>query len=497
MTTVALEWDQQTARVAIAQRRPTGTVLLRAVSLDVDGDLEKLATTLREALPEIRWSKSPLVVALGEEQITLRLLKLPPVPESELPDMVRLLAEREFGGDDGAVDFVPLTGDATTPRTVLAVRVRQKTLKAIDRLAEKLDTTVSRIVPRACAAASLGVKLDATLATDASLIVAPTETGADLVVLADGLPALIRTSRQDHSPDAHASDTPALAGAASSDPVPGEGATASEGAAVEIRRTLSSASLQLGRTVSRVATLGEQRHAPGADLLPLAEQAQTKWRLPASDSPAIALAAGVAGAAIDEAEKVKPAIDLLNPRQAVVDRTPLRRKLIYAGAAAAAVALVVGQAYWSLASLQSETQDITSSIRAIDKSLEKFEPDLNQTAAIENWLSTDVNWLDEIELLSRQVRPQPLSAKDFPASEDVMLTQLLAGASSGRNAGGGTLRFDALAPNAAAPTALEQRLRGPDREVSQGTLDQSGQGSYRWRFKPSIKIMPTSAEAAQ
>jgi len=474
MTIVALDWDQQSARVAVTQRRPTGIVLLRAVSLDLEGDETSLADRLQNALPEVRWSKTPLVVALGEESITLRLLKLPPVPDNELPSMVRMLAEREFGGDDGAIDFVPLSGDATTQRSVLAVRVRQKTLKSIERLAEKLETTVARIVLRSCAAASLAVRLDGSLANGTALVVASTGAGADLVALAEGLPALIRTARNDHASD--------------------EQESSGDGLAIDIRRTLSAASLQLGRGVSRVAALGTQSGSSSAEVLPLVEQAQSKWRLPASDVEAMKVAAGVAGAALDEADKTKPAIDLLHPRQATIDRTPLRRKLTYAGVAAACVALVVGQAYWSLASLERETSNLNASIGVIDKSLEEDEPHLARAAAVENWLETDMNWLDELEQLSRQVRPQPLTAKDFPASDDVMLTQLLAGASSGRNTAGGTLRLDAVAPNANAPTALEQRLRGPGREVTQGSLDQSGQGSYRWRFKPSIKLKPSPQE---
>ena len=67
--------------------------------------------------------KVTTIVGAGRDQVQMKLLSLPPAPPEELPDLVRFQAEREFTalGDDAALDFIPLAGDATTQHQVLAV----------------------------------------------------------------------------------------------------------------------------------------------------------------------------------------------------------------------------------------------------------------------------------------------------------------------------------------------------------------------------------------
>lgn len=466
MQVVALDWDSDSVRVAVASSRPTGAVLSRVVSISLcDGD-KTLIEELRAALPEVRWAKARLVVAVGGDRVGFRLLKLPPTPDNELPDMVQLMAEREFGGGDGVVDYIPLTGDASSSRTVLAARAGKKTLDAVHKLAEQLEATVSKVVLRACGAGSLASRLDETVRAGAVLVVAPagpasSSSGSDLVVLDDGLPAIIRTARGESDAD--------------------------------IRRTISAAAHQLGRPVSRTISFAE----PDEGLAKQLQAAALRWRLPPSDSGAIAEAAGVVGVALDEAEKQTPVVDLLHARRAQVDPAPRRRQALMAGLAASLVLAIAWFGYRSLARYEDQTAELRERIAQENKAVEEMRDELDQVAAIDRWLADDVNWLDELEQLSRRMRPEPLSTKEFPEEEDVMLTLFTASAAPGRLSRGGTIALDAVAREASASTRLEQRLSDDSRQVEQGSLDQSGDGKYVWRLKPTVRITPPEEEDAR
>ena len=67
--------------------------------------------------------KVTTLVGVGRDNVQVQLLTLPPAPADELPDMVRFQAERDFTalGNEAALDFVPVSGDAQTPNQVLAV----------------------------------------------------------------------------------------------------------------------------------------------------------------------------------------------------------------------------------------------------------------------------------------------------------------------------------------------------------------------------------------
>ncbi|MEM6798173.1 MAG: hypothetical protein AAF589_01540 [Planctomycetota bacterium] len=465
MQVVAIDWDSDSARAAVALRRPSGGTLTRVVQLDAAGDAGELAGQLRDTLSEVKWSKARVLVVIGGDRVGFRLLKLPPTPDSELPDMVRLLAEKEFGSSDGVVDYVPLSGDATTPRSVLAARAPQATLDAVARLTDALDTTAARIVLRACGAGSLAARLDESLSSVPALVAAPAGEASDLIVLDDGLPAIIRTAKTDHQADAE---------------VP-----------VDVRRTLSSAAVQLGRPINRTFSFASPNREDANRLA----DAASKWRVAGDEAANIAGAAAVVGAVLDEADRVAPAIDLLAPRQATVDQTPRRTQLLYAGLAASIVLAVGWFGYRSIASLDGQIARVKQSTLEEKKVVQKLAPELKQVEAIDRWAATDVNWLDELEVLGRRMRPEPLSSKEFPADNDLMLSRFTATATQGRRGSGGSITLDAVARDADASTLLEERVSDDTRRVEQGSLDQSGQGKYRWRLKPTIRVTPATEDA--
>ncbi|MEM6330508.1 MAG: hypothetical protein AAF790_09690 [Planctomycetota bacterium] len=478
MQIVAVDWDVGSARVAVAARRPTGAVLLRVAELACDTSPAALASKLREALPEVRWSKIQLVVALGGRQVGFRMLTLPPAPAAELPAMVQLMADREFGGGDGVVDFLPLLGadkNATQQpeagaQRVLAARAPREAMAAAEELASGLGVACSRVVLRAAAAASFGVRLDAGLAHGDALVACPAGSAVDMAVTRDGSPVIIRSGSRSGF---EASDQ----AAATREPA-------------ELRRTLTAAAMQLGRPVAATFSLVEPEGEAAARLA----EAALQWRLPASDHAALPLAAAAAGAALDEAERARPVIDLLNPRRPTVDQTPRRRQALYGALAATLLLAVVWYCYDALAGYGRQIAEVKAKTAQQQSVTDRLADDVTISTAVDQWLATDVNWLDELETLSRQVRPVPLSEEDFPASDDLMLTGFSAAANQSRRGTGGQISLDALARTADGSTLLEQRVSGAGRSVRQGSLDQTGPGRYRWRLKPTIRVAPAEAD---
>jgi hypothetical protein len=111
--------------------------------------------------------------------------------------------------------------------------------------------------------------------------------------------------------------------------------------------------------------------------------------------------------------------------------------------------------------------------------------------AVQRWLATDVNWLDELEQFARRVRPQPLSAKEYPVNDDVVVTQLTMVRPPGTEAHGGRMDLRAVAKNEAAVLGLHQRLGDDQRRVVGGGGEQdSSVAGYNWLFGLEVHVEP-------
>src|SRR4051812_36698464 len=112
---IALEWDAKEARVAIGRSRVGGVTVDQAFVVPLpereEGKPEPdVGSILARALADHGISRAEALVAVGRSNIELRFLSTPPVPEDELPEIVRFQAVRQFTtlGEDWPLDFVPL-----------------------------------------------------------------------------------------------------------------------------------------------------------------------------------------------------------------------------------------------------------------------------------------------------------------------------------------------------------------------------------------------------
>ncbi|MBI1904233.1 MAG: hypothetical protein HYS13_24320 [Planctomycetia bacterium] len=494
---LAIEWDAREARVAVATCRGKEAVIEQAFAVDLQpreggGSPTEVnvAQRLRDALAERGIGKAETLVALGRANIELRVLSVPAAPDEEMPDLVRFQAMRQFAsiGEDWPLDFVPLEHTSEGTANVLAAAVAPELVKQIRGTCEAAGLEPLRLVLRPFAAAALlrrraqdrRCRLMVDLLTDE----------ADLTVLADGQVAFMRTVRL-----------------ASHDPEPAWRALLGE-----MRRTIAAAHQQLGNRRVELVTIcgdpsehGELKAAVASQLSleieyfdpftgPPGKQVPASGELmPLSLSGAISLTphllkvlpehpgrfAPLLGMLAAEAGGTAHAIDFLHPRHRPAP--PSRRgRWVTVGASvggAVAVALVV-MVGW-LWSLDSQITGLKKKSFNMDKEVKAAQKLRANADRVDEFVSGDVVWLEELRELSTEL-PPPEEAT-------------VAGMTFGTRVagGGGQLIADGYVRQSSTIDLMERKLRDERHKVSgTGGGYEDQQPTLRWRFKETIQVLP-------
>jgi hypothetical protein len=201
--------------------------------------------------------------------------------------------------------------------------------------------------------------------------------------------------------------------------------------------------------------------------------------------------AAVIGMALGEADRRPPVVDFLHVRHRAAERKFTRQHWI-AAAAAALVVILFGLLLWK------RYHDVTRELAEVNEQTTlaqqefarlEFQETLDQTTSIERWLATDVNWLDELDRLSNQWRPEPLDSKTYPAAEDAVVTDLTLGRGAAKE--GGLIKIQALARNQRVVGTLEKRLRDESHQVAPISVKtDSSMPGYGWSFPLTMEVMP-------
>jgi hypothetical protein len=271
----------------------------------------------------------------------------------------------------------------------------------------------------------------------------------------------------------------------------------------EIRRTLAAVRQQLGqRQVDAIWSCGHAAAPDQPDDLAKELGQSVASFDPANDSSVVLAHAGVAdsslgrfaavlGMALDEAERRMPVVDFLNPRRRVQAQR-FGRVHTLATAAAALAVLAYGWHLWNQAAEPvRELAQVQAEIEKLQPLVAQYDVVTAQADAIERWLATDVNWLDELVEISQELRTEPLESKKFSVAGDVMLKQLTLSTPPGSDARGGLIDLDAVAKSASTVAEMEQRLRDEQHRVefNGGKHDRSVPG-YEWAFGIRVAVAP-------
>ncbi|MEX2317776.1 MAG: hypothetical protein WD669_11530 [Pirellulales bacterium] len=488
---LAIDWDRNEARAILMQSGPTGTSVSGAWAASLDPpegavlNGKQVGARLAEVMAGHTVGNATTILGVGRDHVQIKQLSLPPAPDDELPDLVRFQAEREFTalGSEAALDFIPLSGDAQTQHLVLAVALSPAGIGEARDVAQALAAEPDRITVRALATVSLVERAAAVSAETVTLIVNPLADEADLTVLDRGRVVLMRTVRLPDAAQAAARQRSLLG---------------------EIRRTVAAARQQSSdRPIDQVLLCGNKSAVDKVDGLSDELGIATKLFDPAERAPSgfansrvpaesLARFSAVLGMAQAEADRRSPIVDFLNVRRRAEKQRFSRQHAQLATAAALLFLVLFGFLWWRQHVVVAKLAKAREQLAQAKEQRTEIAEQAAQANAVEKWLLTDVNWLDEFETLSRRLRPTPLprtplenEKNPFPANRDVVVRALNfthpGDTRDGKGAAGGVIKMaQALAKdNNPSIRAVEDRLR------SDGRLDVTPFG-----VKPAGNLMP-------
>jgi Tfp pilus assembly PilM family ATPase len=469
---LALEWNETEARAAVAAAHGERVVLEQAftIALTAKSAENDVGQQIAAALAERRLGRLDALVGVGRSSVELRQMSLPPVPDEELPEVVRFQALREFSAvdEDWPLDFFPLDDDPTQSRSVLASAASPQLIGEIRQVCDASELKLTRLTLRPASAASLVVRRQSQTAAEVRLLVDLLAGEADLTVLVGRKVAFLRCARL------------------SGDPL----TEARQVLLSELRLTMAAASNQLsGRKVESVVLFGsgalhaalasaiEEQLGLPTELFDPFEGQELEGPLRRSLPEHPGRFASLLGMLSDELTHSPHAFDFLHPRRR--PEPPSRRNsYALAGLAAGLVVLLLVFARWYQRSLLiDELQRLQSESKLLDKKVTQAAKLEKDAAEIDRWLSTDVIWLDEFRWLSEK----------FPTAEDAMLVQLKM--NSGTD--GAEMVFDGLARNVDAVTRLDGGLHDERHRVAgKSKGDHEAGKQYGVQFRSSLLVTP-------
>ena len=392
MAVVALQYEDDQILVAVANLAGSRADISHLFSVPLTDDDGEVGESLKTQLSEHGLTRSEAIVVVSRAEVEMREIVIPPAPNNELPEMVRLIARSEFAklNENWSLDFVPLSDDETVKRTVLAAGISPELLTRVNSIAEPSGLKLKHIVMRPYATIDL-VK-EKILDDQARLIVDPNGDTTDMTVT-DGTKLLAtRTVRIPSSYDANRRSDSLLS---------------------EIRRTLASSRKILGeKKVSSVLMFGqEKQNKPLAGNLKSHLDLEIEFLNPLTSVGApsdlqepeqIERYAALLGSLKQHGSAASHAVDFVNPRKTVVVKPDYSKWYLYGGMALATLLFAMLCCWWVLSGQARENRELSQQLTQLrDKNNgvgggEKVDDVLGEIEKIDRWVQNDVNWLEEL-----------------------------------------------------------------------------------------------------
>ena len=462
---LAIDWDESELRLVAAQCSGSNVKVTDARVIPIEDDVLQ---TLKAALDGHGMENTEALVAIGRGRAELRELQLPPVPEDELPDMVRFQASKSFAtaGDNATVDYL-VTNRNETGVEMIAAALGAEELKRLRGVCESGSLVAKRISIRPLSAAALYLlKQERSSANDTVLIDLLSDE-AEIVVARDGRVIFVRTVRMPSAEDARGR---ALAG--------------------ELKRSLVACGSS--GTLERVVLWGRAAvHSQDVEMLVEATDSKvevldpfslvdvdrnTKGNMPEH----VGRLAPLVGLLVADETGADRLLDFLNPRKRVeVVENPYRKYLI-AAVPVAVAALVAFFIYRQLGALDGQIEGLKMANNDKQKGVKAADVSIARTELVDKYLDGDVNWLNEIRRLASKV----------PES-DKLIVRSVSAVSDSRN-GGGTMTIEGAVTKPAIIEEFEGAIRDDFRTVQgDGASELRTSDQYRWSFTETIKIDPS------
>ena len=459
---IALDYDESELRIVVANCNGSRVHVSDAKVIPI-GETDSVSEKLRAYITSENLQKTETLIAIGRGKAELRELQLPPASDDELPDMVRFQAIRSFASasDRAIVDFL-VTNRTAENTTLIAAAVAPGDLDRVKELCSTSELLPKRVALRPLTAAS--IYLRQSKPPQICVMIDLLADDAEIVIARDGKVIFVRTVRLP-SEDKHRS-----------------GAIASE-----LHRTM----VACGETSTpdRIVVWGTEtvhtgdinaiRNTIGCedvqavnpfDLVDLQIDCESLPEHVGRLAPLVGLLAS---------DEIAPEtlIDFLNPRERVEEEPNRVRRLLMIAAPLAAVFLLGFFVYRQFAEWDRKIANATSEVNTMLASSETADASIARTETIDQFLDSDVNWLDELRRLAVMA----------PPSEDLIVKNINGTANT--KSGGGTLRVIGSVTDPGIIDAMEESLRDEKHSViGKGSQQQKGEDSYRWTFTESLAI---------
>ncbi|TWT66379.1 type IV pilus biogenesis protein PilM [Allorhodopirellula solitaria] len=482
---IALDWDDEQVRMVAADRSARG-IRIRAAAVAPIGE-DGLQATLTELTRQYSLEKSDALVAVGRDRAELRQMRFPPVPTDELPDMVRFQAIRQFAsaGDSATIDFITTHTDDEGIDAIVAA-TGPAHLTPIRQAIEGAGWTLERVGLRPIAAAAL-YRLQVPEATSRAsqtnggdepivALIDLVANEAEIVLLNQGEIKFVRSVRL---PDGDAATS----------------TSRSASLAGEIRRSLIACGAA-GSNCDVVMWGREARH--GEELKLLAERLSGQQDVPCQTrlldplelvgadakirqgtGEMVGRLAPLVGMLVADAGHEQELVDFLHPRKAVEAKTDTAKIAMMVGIPAVLV-LTIGWLLWSnLARLDAQIAQQTAANNDLRKKTEVSDTMIERTEQIDQFLDSDVNWLDELEHL----------ADAMPPSDELIVKDIVAAANP--RGGGGKIVVTGLVTSPDVIKEFETTMRDKWHQVTGDKVTQlASDDAYRWQMSQTIELAP-------
>ena len=384
MARVAIEFDKQQTFVAAAQLVSRQTQIKHLACLKHEATEEATTSALKDEIARVGLTKSDALVVVSRSDVELRLLDVPPAPESELPAMVRFVAKNEFASlnDSWLLDFVRLSGDDNTPGKVLAAGLSPERKEIIQKTVEEAGLRLKKITFRPLEVANY---LSRQLANDNLRLLIECDKDTANISLFDGRSMFAtRTIRIVGSDIAKSLER-------------------------EVKRTVSNADKSADQ-FDEILLLG-----PAETLGPLGESLSktlsTKHRIidPTKDRSVGQKLQSVdnhhryvplLGVLGEHRPDATPTMDFVNPRKVEVKKGDFSKWYMYGAIAAAGLLLLFAFGYWRLSNQSSQITELTKkrdklqSLNNGESNRTAVDETLKQVGKVDDWVVTGVNWQD-------------------------------------------------------------------------------------------------------
>lgn len=445
--------------------------------LDCNANPEQAAQWLQKELRQLGIRGRQALVSLPRDEVVVRQLEVPDVPDDELPGLVRLQAEtKSFSPlDQLVIDFLPLPRPAdATARQVLMVTISRKKLVQLRTLFAAAGLKLLEIGISPTATAELVARVERRRGTS------PNDT--TLVVARHGTRVEISLMRQHHLLFTHSSQ---LSG--DNDQQDNQFIIA------ELRRSLGAlARIDAEIAVSRawvISTEHETLRKMMTEHLkcdvglidPLAE------RLISGEQSALhkdsARFAGPLGMLLGMNGRLIETIDFLNPREPVIpiDRRKQTMVLVAAGVLTM-VALAYGGTKWRVSSLEARIADEQVQLNRVVEAIKQGRPTVDAAGVFDEWEAHNVDWLGQIQRLNQIL----------PGTGRIYLVEYRFRPSSGKTAG--RIQADGFARSRRDVEQLYQDLAERNYRVQPHEISRtSDDADYPFRFQLDVDLTREAA----